>query len=93
MAIPRKIRLKDATYQVKIRRSKGYHGLCYPSDKRIQLSPNPDRQELYLTFIHECLHGLLHEHGYEAKSEEAEEAFVLEVEKNIKRFFIAKETI
>lgn len=93
MAIPRKIKLKDVTYQVKMRRSKGYLGFCWPTDRRIQLSPDQDRETLYLTFIHECLHGLLHEHGYIAKSEEAEEAFVQEVEQNIKRFFIDKETI
>lgn len=91
--IPRKIKLKTSTYQVKMRNSKAYHGLCYPTDRRIQLSPDKDRQALYLTFIHEIVHGLLYEHGYRDKSEAEEEAFVMEVEKNIKRFFIAKETI
>jgi Zn-dependent peptidase ImmA (M78 family) len=93
MKIPRSIKLNGVTYSIEIKQDKGYYGSCDIDTKSILLSPHKHKQALYLTLIHEIIHGLLHEHGIKADSEELEEAFVREVEKNIKRFFIAKELI
>jgi hypothetical protein len=93
MAIPRSIKLKDTVYQIRLNPYLVYYGICDIEEKHIQLAPKSLKTNdvLHLTLIHEIVHALLAEHGITAKSEEVEEAFVCEVERNIKRFFTAKE--
>jgi len=74
MKIPRKVKIRKATWKVSINedieRKHNAVGLCKYNAKEIILSPNQPRNELEETFMHEILHACWPEDECSQKLEE-----------------------
>lgn len=62
MKLPRKLKIKRSTWQVKfdesIEKTDDAVGLCVFSSKKILISPNQDSNDLADTLLHEILHAI-----------------------------------
>jgi hypothetical protein len=65
---PKTIRVKDTDYKVSFKRgleSQGYMGLCFYELKEIHVSTGLPEPERLSTLIHEKMHAIAHEYGFE----------------------------
>lgn len=95
MQLPKTVDILGQTYLVKSSINlydgkRKVDGLCMPGSKIIQIEVDLDKDQKSATFLHECLHALLYESGYEAiiGNEKTEEGLVLALEHGIKHLLI-----
>lgn len=92
MKLPKYIKVNKTKYLVTLKDLGKCYGECHTEHKRISI--NPKKPQIPYTWIHELIHAGLEEWGLtkgQFPGDEAEEAFVRFIERQIMKHFTPKE--
>ena len=74
MAIPN-VRVLGRKFKIEVKELEGMYGRCHKAKAIIQIDPDQDEFSLKDTLLHEIMHAILHQQGFNHEYE-LEESFV-----------------